>query len=432
VHAALRIDLGAALEVQVVGHMADHRWTTCPADDQKACQARFVVDRLLPADATLDDFLPEPWAIPPYRSVDGASEAVEILSGVVGGVSVVSIGNADANGVRSIEPLVEEINNEEGAWVIRALVAGDSVPVARTFLVGHIGHWTVFEVTESRVVDRISQPVSSWPPNGVRVVPMPALDSGVAPRAGVVDRTGLLVEARAADETDPGRGSADLQPGEMAIVQAATDTIIAWWGGSLCDDRFVLTAYGERIGLPPDRLELRGESAGGCQLALVYRGIVLRFSGLVDAASIDGWDRVGTPFETFPPVDSTVVALPKPGGFDLPRVRAALVDLSGRITSARLPRADEPRPATTWDGQGALVPDPSVAGRYQLIWNGGVCTPDIVVTIDAALSNVVVSNPVPGNCDTVGNEYRLVLDIDGPLDPPAVEVRHTLTSAGAS
>jgi hypothetical protein len=78
------------------------------------------------------------------------------------------------------------------------------------------------------------------------------------------------------------------------------------------------------------------------------------------------------------------------------------------------------------------VPDPSVAGRYQLIWNGGVCTPDIVVTIDAALSNVVVSNPVPGNCDTVGNEYRLVLDIDGPLDPPAVEVRYTDTSAGAS
>ena len=43
----------------------------------------------------------------------------------------------------------------------------------------------------------------------------------------------------------------------------------------------------------------------------------------------------GTPFETFPPVDSTVVFLPKDGGFELPKARAALIDLSGRVTAVR-------------------------------------------------------------------------------------------------
>jgi hypothetical protein len=44
----------------------------------------------------------------------------------------------------------------------------------------------------------------------------------------------------------------------------------------------------------------------------------------------------------------------------------------------------------------------------------------------------VVSNPVIGDCDTIGNEYRLILDIDGPVGVPVVEVRYADTSAGAS
>ena len=142
---------------------------------------------------------------------------------------------------------------------------------------------------------------------------------------------------------------------------------------------------------------------------------------------------MGTRFEAFPPAHSTVVSLPKGGGgFDLPKVRAALVDLSGRITSVRLPRPDEPRPDDQRDGPGSLMPDPTVAGRYHLMWNGGICTQDIVITIDATLSTVLVSNPVAGDCDTTGNEYRLVLDVEGPVAVPVVEVRYTETRAGAS
>jgi hypothetical protein len=681
--------LPGSIEVRAIGHLLDHRWTTCPEDHQTECKRRFVVDRVLPVGQSLTDDLPVPWASPADHPTDGATDAVEAVSTVVGGLRIVSIGVADGETLRSIEPRVEDINNGEGAWVIRALVAGDPAPVARTFLVGHIGWWTVFEVTESAVVDLVAKPASfaptdvlglpvlsvegamtirdagrddreiavhgwfppqrslrcrapdppitfflepycqdgfsllmsdhnvlfslppdsaaisiemddvalvpkhrdalgqiraielvaighfddrragwchasridacrdrfvvdrvawadgdaqplsvvthgkvdqsgfdaveaviqerageapilsaagyrgdglsaiepslrenrpgitdqeavwairlldggraitylvvdgtervylvetdgrtvlvggdpsedpmrSWPPPGVLDVPMPKGDTGLAPRAGVVDRTGLLLEARAAGHADPGWPLNDLKPGEMAIVQAAPDTVIAYWNGSMCDDRLVLTVYGERSGQPPDRLQLRGERADMCRLALVHYGMRLRFRMPLDASTIQGFDRVGTPFEAFPPVNATVVALPNDGGFSLPKVRAALVDLSGRITAVRLPRPDEPRPDAGQANSGVLVPDPSVPGRYQLAWIGGPCAPDIVITIDASISRVVVTNtvpPDPPDCDTIAQLYRLTLDIDGQLEPPAVEVRHADMSAGAS
>lgn len=44
----------------------------------------------------------------------------------------------------------------------------------------------------------------------------------------------------------------------------------------------------------------------------------------------------------------------------------------------------------------------------------------------------IVEATKDGGCDTFGVERRLVIDVDGPLDPNAVEVRYTETSAGAS
>ncbi len=587
-HAAVPAMPGIAVEVLAMGHLLDHRWRTCPPDAQDECQRRFVIDRVILADQPLDDELPGPWASPSDRPVDDPSQAVDALTGIVGGITVISIGNADADAVRSIEPLVRAINNEQGAWVIRALVAGDNAPVARTFLVGDVGHPTISEMTESGVIDLMApsvpvatdpptevlglpvlsveeaiavrdagrddreiavrgwydrklnrcaaprvpvsnplenycqaiyllsaastaraevpeitrvdieiddletgwiragkdielvaighfddrraawchssridacrdrfvvdrvewadgatQPLSviknrgtedppvepvlaaldkarpgrpvlsvhaqrawelvkvepslsdgrpgitdepvlwsarvledgiavtyivvngsdriyrveidgtttlvagvppndhaqAWPPAGVIDVSLRNGSTDTVTKAGVVDRTGLVVEARAANDGDPRGPATDLRSGEMSIAQAAPDTIIAYWDGSLCDDRFVLTIFGERAGVPPDRAELRGEHASSCRLALIHRGIVVRFSRPVDAATIRGWNRVGTPFEAFPPVGAIVVALPNyGGGFTPSRSRAALIDLSGRITAVRLPR----------------------------------------------------------------------------------------------
>ena len=78
------------------------------------------------------------------------------------------------------------------------------------------------------------------------------------------------------------------------------------------------------------------------------------------------------------------------------------------------------------------MPDPAVPGRYQLVWTGGMCDGETVITIDDDLRTVSVEAAQVGGCDAIGVERRLVIDIDGPIDPAAVEVRYTETSAGAS
>jgi hypothetical protein len=307
-HIEMDFAFGRPVEVQAIGHLADHRWTTCSGEAQIECKRRFVIDRVVPADQPIADDIPEPWTSPSDHPVGGVDDAVEVLSSVVGGITVLSIGVADIESLRSIEPQVQDINNGEGAWVIRALVGGDTLPIPRTFLVGHIGWWTLFEVTES----------------------------------GVIERT---------------------PPVEAAPTAVAT--------------------------VGPDR--------------------------------------------SFPPRGSIVVFLAKDGGFELPRFRAALVDLSGRVTAVRAPRPDEPRLiGLVGEGPGFLTPHPTVPDRYQLVWTGGMCDGDTVITIDGELRTVRVEATQDGGCDAIGVERRLVIDIDGPLDPRAVEVRYTETSAGAS
>jgi hypothetical protein len=307
-HADVSTFPGSSIEVQAIGHLADHRWTTCPEERQAECKARFVIDRLVPADQPLTDDIPEPWASPSDHSVDGIADALDVVSSVVGGVSVLSIGVADMEPLRAIEPRVDDINNGEGAWVIRALVGGDPLPIPRTFLVGHIGWWTLFEVTESGLIDR-TRPVDGAP----------------------------------------------------TAVQS--------------DD--------------PDR--------------------------------------------TFPPTGAIVVFLAKDGGFELPKVRVAVVDLSGRVAGVRAPRPNEPRPIDlAADGPVVFLPDPEIDGRFHLYWTGGVCDDEMVVTIDASMSRVTVDAGHSPPCDAMGVERRLVLDVDGPVDPAAVEVRYAEASAGAS
>ena len=142
---------------------------------------------------------------------------------------------------------------------------------------------------------------------------------------------------------------------------------------------------------------------------------------------------MGTPFETFPPVDSAVVFLAQDGGFVSPRARAALIDLSGRVSAVRAPEPDEPRVIDLdADGPVVFLRDRSIAGRYHLYWTGGVCNGDSIVTIDAAMSKVSVHAIRQESCDTMGVERRLVIDIDGTLDPNAVETTYTETATGAS
>jgi len=195
----------------------------------------------------------------------------------------------------------------------------------------------------------------------------------------------------------------------------------------------VLTLYGQGPSRPPTEVQLRGERKQLCRLGRVPYGVVVRFSETVDAATIAGADHIGTPHETFPPVDAAVITLPKDAGFIPPRHQAAIIDLTGRVTAARAERPGDPKPRDPTDARAAyLIADPVSAGRYHVVWRGGVCESETVVTIARDFRSVELTTPMPGNCDTVAQEYRVILDVDGRLDPPAIEVRHTMTSAGAS
>ena len=187
-HNAATIAPGVALEVLALGHQLDHRWTTCPEAQQADCKARFVIDRVVAADQPLTDDLPNPWSSPDGLPVTGPSEAVEVLSSVVGGVTVVSIGVADPDALRSIEWHTRAKPDLQTSWVIRALIGGDAEPIARTFLVGDEGYPTVFEVTETGIVDLIGQPASAPPTEvlGLRVI---SVEEAIAIRdAGRDDR----------------------------------------------------------------------------------------------------------------------------------------------------------------------------------------------------------------------------------------------------
>jgi len=189
-HNEVEIPLGGAVEVLAVGHLRDHRWTTCPADAQAECKSRFVIDRVVTADQPLGDDLPTPWASPKDMPVSGSSEAVEVLSSVVGGVTIVSIGVADPDALRSIEWHTRAKADLQTQWVIRALVGGDAEPVARTFLVGDEGNPTVLEVTESGLVDLLAESAPrSEPPTDVLGLPVISVDEAIAIRdAGIDDR----------------------------------------------------------------------------------------------------------------------------------------------------------------------------------------------------------------------------------------------------
>jgi hypothetical protein len=290
-------DLGPAhpVEVVVIGHFDDRRAFACPAAVAAACRDRFVVDRVDRVGG-IEQPTSEVVEVAAPRSRQADIESIVNAESPDGRVLSIVVVDGET-GIGRIEPALGSgaggFIDAAATWTIRVLEGDRAV----TYLVVD-GSDAIFEMTADNMPVQVgggsaASPDASWPPDGVVDVPMPEGGSGLTRRAGVVDRTGLLVEARAASVNDPRWAHRELQEGEMAIVQITPDTIAAYWNGTLCDDRLVLTVSGDRSSDPPDRLELRGESADRCRLALVHYGMVLQFSQPVDAASMQGSERIG-------------------------------------------------------------------------------------------------------------------------------------------
>ena len=127
---------GQAVEVLAVGHLLDHRWTSCPPAAAQECRERFVIDRVLPADREIADS-PEPWLhdVEPHAV---PAEVVPAIGAAVGEISVVSVGGLPTDAIALIEPDGDLLIEQEGTelvWVVRALTTGPTQAEATTYLV---------------------------------------------------------------------------------------------------------------------------------------------------------------------------------------------------------------------------------------------------------------------------------------------------------
>jgi hypothetical protein len=155
---------GTPLEVFAIGHLDDGRWPTCPTTTQLACRREFVVDRIVAAEGSGDE-LPEPWRHPSDSASDPATDpdlVIHRLESRVGEITILSLGFADSEVLREIEPFLRERDRVDASfklqplWIVRGLVAvGPDPTVSRTFLVtdGPVNDAaiSIWEVGEGRV-----------------------------------------------------------------------------------------------------------------------------------------------------------------------------------------------------------------------------------------------------------------------------------------
>lgn len=332
------------IEVMAVGHQRDHRWTTCPTEQQAACQARFVIDRLLPIDAIADAPL-APWSI-----VDGDSDHTMQLTpddvaarveAVVGPARVISIGSVSPSRAREIEPGVfrDPANTDpvyrtyvmRPYWIVRALT-DDSAGSLRTFLVLDAeeapGQSGVAEITETSVVALLDHVVR-------RFIVELALGTSISPESSsvtVTDKSGHLLAASAPDQADvrvvgaASGGRSVWLVGDTAIPGRA----YVGWEGGMCDrPALTIDAAATRIDVGHD------PAPGGCRMALISRVVQLDFDdpAVVDrlASSLESLAPTPAPSGLGQPFSATIDLLSLEG----PRLPLKLLDETGALIEAR-------------------------------------------------------------------------------------------------
>jgi len=294
------------VEVIAIGHLADHRWPTCQPAEQDACRRVFVADRIVPADASLEG-LPEPWRIPRSASSEPSTDPEDVVSRLevlLGDITVVFMGHVAAGLLREVEPAVVDRGDIDSAtqlhpvWVARALVAGDPEPgVARTFIIAdrrvHEPALPIWDASEDGVAPLPEREQSlRWPPRGADIVEMPFDDEPGRPpvQVAVIDKTGKLVEARAA--TSAQIAVRDITMNAVGIADLPDGGVLVDWGGSMCDDLLTLTISASDAGIP-DRVTVDGRRGLPCRLMLMYYAVVLSFDPAVRAEDLAGQYLIG-------------------------------------------------------------------------------------------------------------------------------------------
>ena len=153
-----------------------------------------------------------------------------------------------------------------------------------------------------------------------------------------------------------------------------------------------------------------------------------------DASLVGGTtgDPVVTP-GPWPPDGAVVVALASEVGAGQPPVQAAVIDESGRLISVAEKGTVDPSdaPIGTSGSLFDAYAEPGMPGRVHVVWGGGICDSRITLTVAADLRSITFdTGPQPENCDSLGVTRELVLDFEGSVDVPAIELRDA-AEAGA-
>ncbi len=124
----------------------------------------------------------------------------------------------------------------------------------------------------------------------------------------------------------------------------------------------------------------------------------------------------------WPPDGAVIIALTSPVGANDPPVQVAVVDESGRLTGVAEKGAADP---STWrfDGRFGAYAEPGRPGRVHLAWVGGICDSRITVIVADDLGTITFDMGPQPDCDSLGVGRELVLDFDGSVNVPAIEIR---------
>jgi hypothetical protein len=124
----------------------------------------------------------------------------------------------------------------------------------------------------------------------------------------------------------------------------------------------------------------------------------------------------------WPPAGAIIVPLTSPVGANFPPAQVAVIDASGRLVSAT-EKGSVSYTSMPFDGRFGAYAEPGMPGRVHLEWIGGICDSHITVTVSADLSTITYDMGPQPDCDSIGVGRELVLDFDGPVDVPGIEIR---------
>ena len=118
---------------------------------------------------------------------------------------------------------------------------------------------------------------------------------------------------------------------------------------------------------------------------------------------------------------AAVVELTSEVSAGAPRVQVAVIDGSGRLTGVSEKGAIDPS-TVDFDGRFGAYGEPGRPGRVHLAWVGGICDSHITVTVAADIASITFDMGPQPDCDSIGVGRELVLDFEGTVDVPTINI----------